>query len=227
MLFTSVFGEQWTTGLLPDRQATLPQAHALHFILSRPVMAENLRFLRALQRIADTTRRVNQNPRPRPTIQVTPSILRSLPEHRPLLPLLLSHNIPSEHARICSERYAEYASKLRSEMEAKLVSYLTDRKERRPARVYSLFLNNYSQALQLWSQSILNTALKNLKRDSVELQNLEVTYPAPLWLSVRPIFQHLGARLTIFQLPPVQVFSHSKSNVEPFHLYSARQLLTI
>lgn len=147
-------------------------------------MTESLRFLRALQRIADTARRINPNPRPAPTIQATPNILTSLPEHKSLLPLLLSHDIPSKLARACADKYDGYANQLRSETESKLAPYLANRKKSQPAKAYSLFLDNYSKALRRWSQHILNAALKSLKRDSVELRNWEVTYPAPLWLPV-------------------------------------------
>ena len=147
-------------------------------------MAENSRFLRALQRIADTTRRINPNPRSKPTIQVAPSVLTSLPKHKPLLPLLLSHNIPPKLAKACSDRYDGYASQLKSETESKLAPYLANQKESHPAQVYFLFLNRYTQVLRCWSQSVLNTALVSLKRNSVKLRNLEVTYLAPLWLPV-------------------------------------------
>jgi len=148
-------------------------------------MAQTSRFLRALQRIVDTARKINPNPHPTPATQATPNVLTSLPEHKPLLPLLLSHDVPRKLARTCAERYDEYAIQLKSETESRLAPYLVNRRESQPAQVYSIFLNNYNQTLQRWSQSILNTALKSLKRDSVELRNWEVTYPAPLWLPVR------------------------------------------
>lgn len=65
-----------------------------------------------------------------------------------------------------------------------LAPHIVNGGESQTAKIYSLFLNNYNQTLQRWSQSILNTALKSLKRVSVELSNLVVTYPAPLWLPV-------------------------------------------
>lgn len=148
------------------------------------VMAESSRFLRALRRIVDTTRKTSQNPRPMPTLQNTPSVLTSLPEHKSLLPLLLSFDIPSKLAKACSDRYDGYVGQLKLETEIKLAPYLSNRKKSHPAQAYSLFLNNYNQTLQLWSHSILNAALVSLKRDSVELRDLEVTYPAPLWLPV-------------------------------------------
>lgn len=148
-------------------------------------MAENSRFLRALQRIADTARRINSTPRPTPTIQTSPSILTSLPEHKPLLPLLLSHDIPPKLARACADRFEGYATQLRSEAESKLAPYLVNGSEGQPATIYSIFLRDYNRTLQRWSQSILNAVLKGLKRDSVELRNWDVTYPAPLWLPVR------------------------------------------
>jgi hypothetical protein len=147
-------------------------------------MAENSRFTRALQRIADSARRINPNPRRTPAFQDTPSVLTSLPEHKSLLPLLLSFDIPSKLAKACSDRYDGYVSRLKTETESKLAPYLSNRKKSHPAQAYSLFLNNYNKTLQLWSHSILNAALASLKRDTVELRNLEVTYPAPLWLPV-------------------------------------------
>jgi len=148
-------------------------------------MAETSRLLRALQRIADTARKINPNPRPPAATQTTPNVLTSLPQHRPLLPLLLSHDIPPKVARACADRYDGYARRLKFAAESKLVPYLVNRNECQPAKVYSIFLGEYQQALRLWSQSILNTALKNLKRGSVELRNWDATYPAPLWLPVR------------------------------------------
>jgi len=146
-------------------------------------MATNARVLRALQmqRIAGTSRKTKSTTSPTPN---TPSILKSLPEHRPLLPLLLLHHIPSKLAKACADRYDRYADQLRSETESKLAPYLVDHISGRPARVYSLFLDNYNQALRDWAQSILNIALRSLKRDSAELKNWDATYPPPLWLPV-------------------------------------------
>ena len=197
-IFISIFGEQWTTELVTP---IVSDSHFTHSVplSSTLVMAQTSRFLRALQRIADTARRINPNPRPTLTIQTTPNVLTSLPEHKPLLPLLLSYDIPCKLAKTCAERYDGYASQLKSETESRLSPYLVIQRESHLAQVYSLFLNNYNQTLQRWSQSILNTALKSLKRDSVELRNWEVTYPAPLWLPVR-LSRHgySGATLTTF-----------------------------
>ena len=148
-------------------------------------MPENSTLLRALQRFAQAARKINPNPRQTLTIQDTPSILVSLPEHKPLLPLLLSHNIPSKLAKAFSDKYDGYVNQLKSKTESRLVPYLAYREKCHPFQAYSLFCNHYTQTLQRWSQSILNTALMSLKRDSVELENLEVTYPTPLWLPVR------------------------------------------
>ena len=146
-------------------------------------MTANARILRALQmqRIAGTSRKTKSATSSTPN---TPLILKSLPEHKPLLPLLLSYHIPSKLAKACADRYDRYADQLRSETESKLAPYLADHISGRPARVYSLFLDNYNQTLRDWAQSILNTALRNLKRDSAELDNWDVTYPPPLWLPV-------------------------------------------
>ena len=146
-------------------------------------MAANSRILRALQmrRIVDTSRKINPTHSSTPN---TPSILTSLPEHKPLLPLLLSYHVPPTLAKACADRYDKYASQLRSETETKLVPYLVDSASGRPGRVYSLFLDNYNQTLRDWAQSTLNIALKSLKRDSAVLQNWDVTYPPPLWLPV-------------------------------------------
>lgn len=166
----------------PDREPLFPHTYTPSSTL---VMAERSRFLRALQRIADTARRIDSTPRSTLTIQATPNVLTSLPEHKPLLPLLLSHDIPPKLAKACADRYDGYAVQLRSEAESKLMPYLVNGSESQPAMIYSIFLKDYNRTLQRWSQSILNAALKSFKRDSVELRNLEVTYPAPLWLPVR------------------------------------------
>lgn len=176
-LFASVFGEQWTTQLTPVIPDRVPLFHT-------PTMAENSTLLRALQRFANAARKINPNPPPTLTTQDAPSVLTSLPNHKPLLPLLLSHNIPSKLAKACSDKYDGYASQLKSKTESKLAPYLAYRKKCHPFQAYSLFLNHYNQTLRRWSQSILNTALMSLKRDSVELRNLEVTHLAPLWLPV-------------------------------------------
>lgn len=144
-------------------------------------MTTNSRLLRALQIISDTSRKIN--PAIHPTTKF-PTILKSLPEHKPLLPLLLSHNIPCNLAKECADRYDKCAKKLRSETEAKLAPYLVNRRRNKPARVYSLFLGNYNQALRDWAQSILDIALRGLQRDPVELGDWDVAHPAPLWLPV-------------------------------------------
>lgn len=148
-------------------------------------MAENSTLQRALQRIAQAARKINPNVRSTLTIRDAPNVLVSLPEHKPLLPLLLSYNIPSKLAKACSDKYNEFANQLKSKTESELAPYLANQKKSHPAQVYSLFLNRYNRVLRSWSQSILNTALASLERDSVELRNLEVTYLAPLWLPVR------------------------------------------
>ena len=154
--------------------------------------AESPRVLATLQRIAETARKINSKSRPVHTTLGTPVILKSLPEHKPLLPLLLSYDIPSRLAKACADRYDQYASKLRSEAETKFAPHLLKR-PRHAAGVYSFFLGSYSQALRRWAQSILNAALKSLKRNSVELGNFDVTHPKPLWLPVRlPVLPSLG-----------------------------------
>lgn len=161
------------------------------------VMAESPRILSTLQRIAETARRINLNSRPACTKPSAPTILKSLPEHKPLLPLLLSYGIPSKLAQTCADRYDKYANQLRSEAEIKFAPYLLKRQSH-AAGVYSLFLDSYSQALRRWAQSILNAALKSLKRSSVELGNLDVTHPKPLWLPVRLLILDIsGMLLTI------------------------------
>lgn len=147
-------------------------------------MAEKSKLLRALQRIAATARKIEPNSRPTPAIRPAPSVLVSLPEHKSLLPLLLSHDVPPRLAKACADRYDEYAGQLRLEAESELAPYLANRRKNQPAKVYTIFLNNYNQTLHRWSQSVLNTALKSLKRGSVELLDWEVTHPAPLWLPV-------------------------------------------
>ncbi|KAF9786861.1 hypothetical protein BJ322DRAFT_679725 [Thelephora terrestris] len=152
-------------------------------------MATNSRLARALQlqRIANTSRKFT--PTTSTTLTATPDtpiVLKSLPEHKSLLPLLLSHNIPSKAAQACADRFDKYAKQLKSEIEAKLVPYLVNRRKNQPAKVYSLFLDNYSQALREWAQSILNAALRALKRTPAEIQNFDITYPPPLWLPSPP-----------------------------------------
>jgi len=153
-------------------------------------MATNSRLSRVLQlqRIANTSRKLNQTAHSKLTIRPKPNvpiILESLPKHRPLLPLLLSHDIPSKLAKACADKFDIYADKLKSETETKLVPYLLDHSSGPPARVYSLFLHNYGQALRDSAQSTLNAALKSLKRSSAGLGGWDVTYPPPLSLPVR------------------------------------------
>lgn len=165
------------------------QLHFLHSLLPaftppRSAMAENLRLLRTLQLISETARKINPATRPINSTPKTPTILRSLPKHRSLLPLLLAHDVPPRLAEACAERYDKHASELRSRTETKLAPYLANRDGGQPASIYSVFLKSYSKALRDWSQTVLNAALKNLKRDFVQLHNWEVTYPPPLWLPV-------------------------------------------
>lgn len=146
-------------------------------------MAENSRLLRTLQRISDTARKINGKARLAPK---APSILKSLPEHKPLLPLLLSYGIPSKLAEACADRYDKYANQLRMEAETRLAPHLVEHHDSQSGRVYTLFLKEYRQTLRDWAQIVLNSALKNLKRDSQELENWNITYPPILWLPVRP-----------------------------------------
>lgn len=182
----SVFGEQRAMWTVHSRSLyELSFLHTLTLPSSGPAMAENLRFLRTLQIISETARKINPSARPIHKISNTTTILKSLPEHRSLLPILLSHDIPSKLAKACADRYDKYASELRSRTESKLTPYLINRDGGQPARVYAVFLKNYKQALRNWSQTVLNTVLKSLKRDSVQLHDWEVAYPPPLWLPVR------------------------------------------
>jgi len=159
----------------------------------RAVMAECSR-IRALQRIADTSRKFSftctkLTPRTARTVPPTSNIPRtveSLPEHKPLLPLLLSHDIPSALAKACADRYDNYATRLRSAAETKFAPYLLTWRSH-TAGVYAFFLESYSKMLRHWAQAILDAALKNLKRGSVDLQNWDVTYPKPLWFPVRSL----------------------------------------
>jgi len=155
-------------------------------------MAECSR-IRALQRIVDTSRKfgftcAKSTPRATqtaPTTLTVPTVFESLPEHKPLLPLLLSHDIPSKLAKACADRYDSYAKQLRSAAEAKFAPHLNQQSH--TASVYIFFLESYSQTLRRWAQSVLNAALKSLKRGSVGLQNLDVIYPKPLWFPVRSL----------------------------------------
>jgi len=149
-------------------------------------MAEDTRLFRQLQLqlISATARKFNTIARPTPR---TPTILKSLPVHKPLLPLLLSHGIPPKLAEACADKYDGQANRLRSEAETRLAPYLVEHSDSQPAGIYTLFLNEYSQTLWNWAQIVLNSALKNLKRNSRALGNWEVTYPEILWLPVRPL----------------------------------------
>ena len=147
-------------------------------------MAESPSILSTLKRIAETARKMNSKPRPIHPMFSNIVVLKSLPEHKPLLPLLLSYGIPPKLARTCADRYDEYASRLRSEAETKFAPHLL-KCQSHSAGVYSSFLDSYTQALRRWAQSTLNAALKSLKRTSVELGNLDVTHQKPLWLPVR------------------------------------------
>ena len=204
-ILVSIFGEQWMEVIFPRS----PTPNRLHSP-SVTAMAANSRLLRTLQlqRIANTSRKFNSAATPVPTAAATPAtptILKSLPEHRPLLPVLLSHSVPHNLAKACADRYDRYADQLRSDTEIKLAPYLLDHHDGQPARIYAVFLNNYSRTLRDWAQSTLNAALKSLKRSSKELQSWDVTYPPPLWLPVclsRPKLP--GWTLTFLQSPPDQ-----------------------
>ena len=177
-ILITVFGEQWMDLVTPIVGSPAP------YTLLRKVMAENSRLLRTLRLISETSRKFsNTTPTSHPTPPTLP-ILRSLPKHKPLLPLLLSHGIPSGLAKVCADRYDKYANQLRSETEIRLAPYLVHHRKDPPARIYPVFLKNYNQALRDWAQSILDATLKCLKRDCTEIRNWDVTYPPPLWLPV-------------------------------------------
>ena len=150
-------------------------------------MAEKSKLLRTLQfqRIAETARKINPNSRRIHTTPIAPTILKSLPDHKPLLPLLLSHGVPPRLAKACADKFDIHANELRSKTETKLAPYLLKLGGGQSAGIYSAFLENYSRALRDWAQSVLNAALRRLKRESVQLRNWEATYLAPLWLPVR------------------------------------------
>lgn len=169
----------------PDRRLSRP-----HYTFRRSVMAECSR-IRTLQRIADTSRKFSLtctklSPRTTQTVPPTsntPRIVESFPEHKPLLPLLLSHDIPPKLANACADKYESYAKRLRSAAENKFAPYLLNWRSH-TAGVYAFFLESYSQMLRRWAQAILNAALKRLERGSVDILDLDVTYPNPLWLPV-------------------------------------------
>lgn len=187
----------------------------------------------ALQRIVDTSRKFSFA-RTRSTHRAThtapptpnpPTLFESLPEHRPLLPLLLSHDIPSKLAKACADRYDSYAKQLKTAAETKFAPYLNRGSD--TASVYLFFLENYNQMLRHWAQSVLNAALKSLKRGSVDLWDLDVTYPKPLWFPVRSsILQSSWVTLTISQLPLDQypTFLPRKTEVRRFCRYLTRRL---
>lgn len=184
----TAFGQQWLAEAYTRLTHDLPP-DANH-PASTTIMATNSRLSRALQlqRIASTSRRLNPTPKPKATSRTkpnTPTILESLPKHKPLLPLLLSHGIPNKLAKACADKFDIYADTLRSETETRLVPHLLDYSTGPPARVYSLFLHNYSKSLLDSAQTTLNAALKSLKRSSAELRGWDVTYPPPLRLPVR------------------------------------------
>lgn len=159
-------------------------------------MADHLRIIRALQRISDTSRKFTSTTSTGRATPDIPTILKSLPEHKPLLPLLLSHGIPTKLANACADRYDRYASQLRLETEAKLAPYLVNLRRSSPRKVYSAFLHNYGKELRNWAQTVLNTTLNKLNRDSVELRNWDATYPAPLWLPVSVVPDVIAPTLT-------------------------------
>lgn len=173
----SILGEQWLQECFPPI-VSIPYFHLPPFI----IMSQNSKLLRALRRIADTSRKFNRkHSTATPNV---PTVLRSLPEHKPLLPLLLSHDIPLKLAKACADRYDRYANQLRSETETQLVPYLVNHRKNVPIRVYLLFFSNYTHALRDWAQSTLNAALKCLKRQPVELTDWDAASSPPLWIPV-------------------------------------------
>ena len=187
----AISGEQWATQSFswPPSFAPPPPPPLL------ATMTEKSKLLRVLQlqRIAEIARKINPNPRPTHTTSTTPTVLRSLPEHKPLFPLLLSHSVPSRLARVCADKYDTHANELRSKTETKLAPYLKVGGGQ-SVGIYSAFLENYSQALQDWAQSVLDAALRSLKRESMKLRDWEATYPTPLWLPVRVFGSQLPHR---------------------------------
>ena len=182
------FGRTMDKGSVYFHRSSLPSPLRSYHPCPLPTMASSPRLARILQlqRISNASRKfATATPILPPASPNTPTVLKSLPEHNPLLPLLLSHDIPLRVAQACADRFDTYANQLRSETETKLAQYLAYRCKNPPARVYSFYLKSYSQALRDWAQSILNAALKSLKRNSAEIQNWDTTYPAPLWLPVR------------------------------------------
>jgi hypothetical protein len=158
--------------------------------------------IRVLQRITDTSRKFSftcTKPIPNvsqkiPPTSNAPRIIESLPEHKPLLPLLLSHNIPPKLADACADKYDNHAKRLKSTTELQFAPYLLNCHSH-AAGVYAFFLERYRQTLRHWAQTTLNAALKSLKRCSADFQDLDVTHPNPLWLPVRcPVLVFLGQR---------------------------------
>lgn len=171
--------------------------------------------LHTLQHISDTSHKPVSTA---PVCREAPDILtalKSLPEHKPLLPILLSHNVPPKFANACAVRYDKYATQLR--LEAKLAPYLINLRKESPAAVYSAPSPEVPNGICGGTRSILNTALKKLKRDPVELQNWDVAYPAPLWLPVsvlhRALVTHPDGLLVntrpAFQVRPYQIGGRS------------------
>ena len=175
----SILGEQWTADLVA-RSPTVTGHHSSS--LPPTIMAENSRLLRTLRLISETSRKFHNITPTTHATPTTPTILRSLPRHKPLLPLLLSHGIPSKLAQVCADRYDRYATQLRSETETRLSPYLAHHRRDPPPSVYPVFLENYNQTLRDWAQSVLNATLKRLERDSTDIRNWDVTYPPPFWL---------------------------------------------
>ena len=166
-------------------------------------MTENLRLLRTLQRISDTARKINATTHP---ATKSSSILRSLPEHKPLLPILLSHGIPLKLAQACAGQYDDYANRLRLETETRLAPHLAERNDSQVGRVYSFFLKEYSQTLRNWAQLVLDSALKNLKRDSQKLGTWDATYSPILWLPASPPLHSNPREGTDFLLVATRIF---------------------
>ena len=166
-------------------------------------MVESSRILRTLRFISETSFNGTPSTAQPTSLARAPIFLRSLPHHKPLLPLLLSHGIPSKLARVCADRYDKYAIQLRSETETKLAPHLLYHCENPPASAYPVFLKNYNQALKDWAQSILNAALRRLERDSADIQNWSVTDPPSFWLPVSRSLPKKSFRVvfTLHQIP--------------------------
>lgn len=198
----SVFGEQWMDLVTPI--AGLPASYAF----LRTVMAENSRLLRTLRLISETSRKFKNTTPTTHLSPAAPTIPRSLPKHKPLLPLLLSHGIPSKLAKACADRYDRYANQLRSDTEIKLAPYLVHRRKNPPARVYPVFLENYNQALRNCAQSILNATLKHLERGSADIRDWDVTHLPPFWL---PVSSHTKVSGAVFMFCQISLDQQSTS----------------